>query len=163
MKTARHMALLGVLSALALVLSYVESLVPLSVGVPGVRIGFANIAVVFALYRLSLADAAVVSGVRILGTALLFGNWMATAYSAAGAILSLLGMAVLRRFTKLGTPGVSAVGGVLHNAGQIAVAVAVTGTAQIAWYFPVLVATGTVAGVVIGLVGALLVSRVRIP
>ena len=162
MKTTRRIALLGLTAALALALAYVESLVPLSVGVPGVRIGFANIAVIFALYRLSAGDAAVISGVRILGVALLFGNWMATAYSVAGAVLSLLGMALLRRFTKLAVPTVSAVGGVLHNAGQIVVAVCVTGTAQIAWYLPVLVLTGTVAGVVIGLVGALLVSRVKI-
>ena len=161
MKITRRIALLGLAAALALVLSYVESLVPLSVGVPGVRIGFANIAVIFALYRLSVRDAAIISGVRILGVALLFGNWMATAYSVAGAVLSLLGMALLRRFTKLAVPTVSAVGGVLHNAGQIAVAVCVTSTAQIAWYFSVLVLTGTVAGIVIGLVGALLVSRVK--
>ena len=97
MKTTRRIALLGLATALALVLSYVESLVPLSVGVPGVRIGFANIAVVFALYRLSAGDAAIISGVRILGVALLFGNWMATAYSTAGAVLSLFGMSALRR------------------------------------------------------------------
>lgn len=162
MKTTRRIALLGLAAALALVLSYVESLVPLSVGVPGVRIGFANIAVIFALYRLSAADAAVVSGVRILGVALLFGNWMATAYSVAGAALSLLGMVMLKRFAKLSLPVVSAVGGVLHNAGQIVVAVCVTRTVQIAWYLPVLVLTGTVAGIVIGLVGALLVSRVKL-
>ena len=161
MKTTRRIALLGLAAALALVLSYVESLVPLSVGVPGVRIGFANIAVIFALYRLSVRDAAIISGVRILGVTLLFGNWMATAYSVAGAVLSLLGMALLRHFTKLAMPTVSAVGGVLHNAGQIAVAVCVTSTAQIAWYFSVLVLTGTVAGIVIGLIGALLVDRVK--
>lgn len=118
----RKVAQIGVLVALAMVLSYVESLFPAFVAVPGVRIGLANIAVVFALYRLGFKEALGISLVRVVLSSLLFGSVLSMAYSASGAVLSLVMMAALKRTKLFGTVAVSVVGGVSHNLGQIAVA-----------------------------------------
>ncbi len=149
----------GLLTALALVLSYLESLLP-PLGVPGVKLGLPNLAVVFALYRLGFRDAFVISLARVVLVALLFGNGASLAYSAAGAVLSLVIMGLLRETGKFSSIGVSVAGGVAHNAGQILVAMALLETARLAWYLPVLWVSGTIAGVLIGVVSGVLVKRV---
>ena len=159
---AKNVALYGLLIALALVLSYLESLVPLSFAVPGIKMGLPNIVVVFALYRLRARDAAVISLVRVLLVSVLFGNVFSLAYSAAGAALSLLVMLLLKSTGKFSETGVSVAGAVAHNAGQILVAVFVLETGRLVYYLPVLCISGTVAGICIGLVSALLVKRIRL-
>ena len=158
---AKNVALYGLLIALALVLSYLESLVPLSFAVPGIKMGLSNIVVVFALYRLRARDAAVISLVRVLLVSVLFGNVFSLAYSAAGAVLSLLVMLLLKSTGKFSETGVSVAGAVAHNAGQILVAVFMLETGRLVYYLPVLCISGTIAGVCIGLVSALLVKRIR--
>lgn len=158
----KSLALLGVCTAVALVLSYVESLFPpIWAAVPGIKMGLPNIVIVFLLYRLSAKHAAAVSLVRVLAVALLFGNTMTLWYSLAGAVLSLSVMALLKKTDRFSTVGVSVVGGVCHNLGQILVAMAVLQTAEIGYYMIVLTVTGTVAGVLIGLAGALLLDRLK--
>ena len=159
---AGKVALYGLLIALALVLSYLESLVPLSFAVPGIKMGLPNIVVVFALYRLRWRDAAVISLVRVLLVSVLFGNVFSLAYSAAGAALSLLVMLGMKATGKFSETGVSVAGAVAHNAGQILVAVFVLETGRLVYYLPVLCISGTVAGICIGLVSALLVKRIRL-
>ena len=162
---AKKLALCGLLTALALVLSYLESLVPLgslSFFVPGVKLGLPNLAILFALYRLGFKEAAAISLVRVLLVSLLFGNVFSLAYSAAGAALALAVMGLLRRGGKFGTAGVSVAGAVAHNVGQILVAMAVLETGAIAAYLPVLLLTGTAAGVAIGLVSAVLINRIKL-
>ena len=154
-KVARY----GLLIALALVLSYAESLLP-TLGVPGVKLGLPNLVVVFALYRLGLWDAWCLSAVRVLLASALFGSGVSLAYSAAGAVLSLAVMSLLKKTDKFSPVGVSVAGGVAHNAGQILVAMALLETARLAWYLPVLWISGTVAGVLIGIVSGELVKRV---
>lgn len=156
---ASKVAQYGLLTALALVLSYLESLVP-PLWVPGVKLGLPNLAIVFALYRLGWKDACVISLVRVLLVTLLFGNGAALAYSAAGAALSLALMGLLKRTGRFSSVGVSVAGGVAHNAGQILVAMALLETSRLAWYLPVLWLSGTVAGVLIGIVSGILVQRV---
>ena len=158
MKTSK-VAQYGLLTALALVLSYLESLLP-PLGAPGVKLGLPNLAVVFALYRLGWKDACVISLVRVALVALLFGNGAALAYSIAGAALSLAVMGLLKRTGKFSPVGVSVAGGVAHNAGQILVAMAMLETSRLAWYLPVLWISGTVAGVLIGIVSGVLVKRI---
>ena len=158
---AKNVALYGLLIALALVLSYLESLVPLSFAVPGIKMGLPNIVVVFALYRLRWRDAAVISLVRVLLVSVLFGNVFSLAYSAVGAALSLLVMLLLKSTGKFSETGVSVAGAVAHNAGQILVAVFVLETGRLVYYLPVLCISGTIAGICIGLVSALLVKRIR--
>ncbi len=156
---ASKVAQYGLLTALALVLSYLESLVP-PLGVPGVKLGLPNLAVVFALYRLGFKDACAISLVRVVLVALLFGNGAALAYSIAGAALSLALMGLLKRTGKFSSVGVSVAGGVAHNAGQILVAMALLETSRLAWYLPVLWISGMIAGVLVGIVSGVLVKRV---
>ncbi|MBE6997981.1 MAG: Gx transporter family protein [Ruminococcaceae bacterium] len=159
MKT-KTVALTGLLIALALILSYLESLVPLSFAVPGIKLGLPNLVIVFALYRLRPATAAAISLLRVALVALLFGSVLSLAYSAAGAVLSYCVMLLLRRTGRFGCTGVSVAGAVAHNLGQIAAAAVLLQTASLTWYLPVLCLSGTVAGVCIGLLAALLVKRI---
>ena len=142
-----------------MILSYVESLLP-SVGVPGVKLGLANIAVIFALSRLGGKSALAVSLVRVFMVTMLFGSMSALLYSLAGAALSLGVMAFLRRTDRFSTVGVSVAGGVAHNAGQILMAMLLLGTARLAYYYPILVISGTAGGIFTGLTAALLIRRV---
>lgn len=162
MKT-KKLALYGILTAVALILSYVESLIPFSFSVPGVKLGLPNLAVLFALYKLNAKGACAISLVRVLLVSILFGNLFSLAYSLTGAALSLCVMILLKKTGKFGVTGVSVAGGVAHNAGQILAAVVLLENARIAGYLPVLCVSGTVAGVVIGLVAALLIKRVDPP
>ena len=158
---SKRVARYALLTALAMALSWLESLVPLSMAAPGMKLGLTNIVVVFALYRMSLRDAAALSLVRVLLVSMTFGNAYSFAYSLAGAVLSLAVMAVLKRTGKFSILGVSIAGGVGHNLGQIAVAMAVLGTARLAWYLPALLVSGTLAGAAVGAAGGLVAARVK--
>lgn len=150
---------MGLMIALALVLSYVEAQIPTFVAIPGIKVGLANIVVVFALYSFGTKEAFVVSILRVLLAALMFGSVMSLAYSAAGAFLSLLGMILLKKSGLFGCVAVSVVGGVLHNLGQILMACLVLETNVVIYYLPFLILSGTIAGVVVGLVAALVLKR----
>ena len=158
---AKHTAVFALLTALALVLSWVESLVPLSLAVPGIKMGLPNIAVVFALYRLRAHDAAGIALLRLALSALLFGNLFSLAYSAAGAALSLLVMLGLKRTGAFGLTAVSVAGAVSHNLGQIAVGALLLETGRLVFYLPALIVSGVIAGLCVGLMSALLVKRVK--
>ena len=160
-KAGRELTRFALLIALAMVLSWLESLVPLSLAVPGVKLGLANLIVIFALYRLGPRQAAVISLVRVLLVTFTFGNAFSFAYSLAGAALSFVVMLLLQKTGKFSMLGVSIAGGVFHNIGQILVAMAVLGTAELMWYLPALLIAGIVAGVCIGAVGALITARIK--
>jgi heptaprenyl diphosphate synthase len=160
-KTSRQLAYLGLCTAVALILAYVEVLLPpLFTAVPGIKLGLPNIAIIFVLYRYGVRHAAAVSFVRMAVVAMLFGNPMTFVYSLAGAVLSLLVMALLRRLDFLSIVGVSVAGGVFHNVGQILMAMLLLNTAELGYYLIVLAVTGTVSGVFVGLCGALAVKRI---
>lgn len=157
----KTVAFLGISAALALLLSYVEFLLPpLFAAVPGIKLGLPNAVILYVLFALDARYAAGVSAVRLLVASLLFGNAMTLAYSAAGAALSLTVMTLLKKTDRLSPVGVSVAGGVSHNLGQILVAMLLLDTPQIAYYLIVLTVTGTVSGIFIGLCGALLVKRI---
>lgn len=159
---SKQVARYALLVALAMALSWLESLVPLSAAVPGVKLGLTNLVVIFALYRMGAGDAAVISLIRVLLVSFTFGNAYSFAYSMAGAALSLAVMVLLKKTGKFSILGVSIAGGVCHNIGQILVAMAVLGTGKIAWYLPALLVSGVAAGVCIGAAGALVTKRVRL-
>ena len=157
---SKKIAFLGVCTAVALVLAYLESLLPpLMAAVPGIKLGLPNIAIIFVLYRFGVKDAATVSLVRMTAVALLFGNPMTFAYSLAGGFLSLTAMAILRRLDFLSTVGVSVAGGVLHNVGQILMAMLLLSTAELGYYLIILAVTGTVSGIFVGLCGSFAIKR----
>ena len=159
MKKTKRLLLLAMLTAVAMILSYVESLLP-SVGIPGVKMGLANIAVIFALFRFGWKEAAALSLVRVLLVSLLFGSVGAMLYSLAGAVLSLAVMALLRRIDRFSIVGISVAGGVAHNAGQILMAMLILQTKQLLVYLPVLAVSGIAGGVLTGLAAALLIRRI---
>ncbi len=159
MKKTKRLVLLAMLTAVAMILSYVESLLP-SVGIPGVKMGLANIAVIFALFRFGWKEAAALSLVRVVLASLLFGSVGAMLYSLAGAVLSLAVMALLRRIDRFSTVGISVAGGVAHNAGQILMAMLILQTKQLLGYLPVLAVSGIAGGVLTGLAAALLIRRI---
>ena len=151
---------MGLLVALAMILSFVESQVPPLVAIPGVKLGLANIAVVFALYKLGWKEAAMISLIRVFLVTLLFGNLGLIWYSAAGAVLSLAGMVLLKKTDRFSALGVSAAGGVLHNVGQILVASVVMETDKLSYYLPILIVVGVATGLGIGLLAGILVRRI---
>ena len=157
MKT-KKITVMAMCIALAMILSYVESLIP-SLGIPGVKMGLANIVVVYCLYRLGWKEAAGISLLRVFLVSVLFGHVASLMYSAGGALLSLAGMILLKKLDKLSCVTVSVIGGVLHNVGQILVAWALMGP-NVVYYLPVLIVSGTAAGVLIGLTSALMVKRI---
>ncbi len=152
---------LSALIAVAMILSYVESLIPAFVAVPGVKLGLSNIATVFALYTLGWPYAICVSAVRVILSALLFGNITSLIYSLSGAALALVVMILLKRIKLFSTVGISVAGAVSHNIGQIIAVCFVMENAYIAYYIVPLLISGTIAGVVIGVASAALVERVK--
>ena len=158
-KSTKKVAFIGLSIALAMILSFVESQIPAMVAVPGIKVGLPNLVMVFLLYKVGWKETVIVSIVRILLISILFGNVQTLAFSVAGAALSLIGMILLKKTNWFSCITVSIVGGILHNAGQIITACLWTGTAEIAYYLPVLLISGTLAGFVIGLVAGMLVSR----
>ncbi len=155
----KKIAYMGVLTALAILLGYLESLLPINFGIPGIKIGLSNLVVVAALYLFSWKEAVVISVVRVAVVGLLFGNIFGIAYGMAGALLSLIVMALLKAAGCFGVIGISAAGGAMHGVGQIAVAFLVTPALPLLWYMPVLMITGTATGILIGFAVFLILRR----
>ena len=158
--TTKKLALLAMCTAVAMVLSFVESQIPAFVPIPGVKAGLANIAVIFCLYRLGKGEAVIVSLVRVFLVSLLFGSIMSLWYSLAGAVISYAGMVLMKRSGRFSCVSVSVLGGVLHNLGQIAMACILLETDLISYYAPFLVLSGTVAGIITGASAAILITRI---
>lgn len=154
-------AFCGVMIALAMILSYLESLVPIHMAVPGVKIGLANLVTIIALQRLDLKSTIVISVGRIVLSNILFGNLAVLLYSLAGAACSILIMTLLKKCRVFGIVGISVAGAVFHNLGQIVVAVCVMENVRIFYYMFILLISGTVAGVAIGLLASFLLRNIR--
>ncbi len=148
--TAKKLAICGVLSALALALGYLEHLVPLPVGIYGIKLGLANLAVMIPLYLLGAPWAIIINVVRIVLCAILFGSPVSLAYSAAGALLSIALMLGIKATKKFSVVGVSICGGVAHNIGQMIVAVILVDNIKIGFYLPVLIIVGALTGALVG-------------
>lgn len=156
---AKKTAYLGMLTALAFVFSYIEFLLPINLGVPGVKLGLANLVIIVALYTINARWAFALSVVRILLTGFTFGNPASMIYSLAGGMLSLVIMILAKKCKIFSVTGVSILGGVFHNIGQIVVAVLVVETTGVLFYLPVLILSGTLAGVLIGILASILIRN----
>lgn len=155
MKKTKKLTLLSIFTAAALVLSYIEMLLPpIYSAVPGVKIGLANIIIIFLIYKFSFKSAIAVSVVRVVLISLMFGNAVILIYSLAGAVLSLCFMAILKKINCFSVLGVSIVGAVTHNLGQVITAIILMETVQIGYYMVVLSISGTLAGIAVGIVSA---------
>lgn len=153
---SRLVAFCGVFTALAMIFSYVEALIPISVGVPGVKLGLANTAILVVLYLAGSRAAFLVDILRIILTSMLFGNMAAFIFSISGGLLSIAVMIAAKRTGMLSMTGVSVAGGVAHNVGQLAAAAFVTGTIKIVYYLPVLMIAGVLTGILNGCIAGLI-------
>ncbi len=158
----KKLTVMALTVSLALILSFIESRIPAFVAIPGVKVGLANIAVIFTLYKMGTKEAALISAVRILLVSLLFGSPVSLIYSLSGALFSFAVMLLLKKFTPLKEVAVSVCGGVMHNVGQIVAASILLGTNVVVYYLPFLILSGTVAGIAVGVAAALLIKRVKI-
>lgn len=162
MKKTKKTTVMAFSVALAMILSYVESQIPSLIPVPGVKMGLANIVVVFTLYKLGGKQAIVISLIRVFLLALMFGSLVSMVYSIAGAVLSLISMFILKKLDMFSTVAVSVVGGVMHNVGQIVMACIILSTDLIRYYLPFLMISGILSGIVIGLVAATIIKRIEV-
>ena len=151
----RKIARMGLLVALSMIL------IPAFVAVPGVKVGLANIVVIFALYTLGPIEALIVSLLRVILSSFLFGSVLSLLYSLSGALLSLSGMILMKKLKIFSTTVVSVTGGVLHNVGQILVACLVLETDVLLYYLPVLILSGVITGAVIGIIASLVIKRLE--
>lgn len=157
---AEKVALYGILIALAFIFSYVEALIPLPVPVPGMKLGLANLVNVVGLYTVGAAGTIVVGLIRIVMVGFTFSNPGSMLYALSGGILSLAAMALAKKMDWFDKTGVSILGGVCHNIGQLSMAAWITGTAGVFSYLPVLLVAGVITGAVIGLLGGLVTERI---
>lgn len=151
----------GILIALAMIFSYIESLIPFNFGIPGIKLGLANLVVVVAFYLFKPGQALAISLLRILLVTFTFGSLAVGIYSLAGGILSFAGMYLLHKVKGFSVIGVSVAGGVLHNIGQLIVAIFAVSNLKLAFYLPILLIAGVVTGALIGLAASLILSRLK--
>lgn len=156
---AARTAMFGVLTALAMILSYLETLIPLNLGIPGIKPGLANLVVLIALYMAGPLDACMISLVRVILAGITFGSLSSLVYSASGALFSFLTMWMVKSRDLLPQTGVSIVGGITHNIAQLAVAALVLESGAVFAYFPVLLLAGMITGALIGILGILILKR----
>ena len=150
--SAKRIAKMSMLVALAIIFSYIEFLIPINLGVPGIKLGMANLVIVIALYTMNTMDVWLISVLRILILGFMFGSGMSIIYSIAGAVLSLIVMCIIKRIKGFSIVGVSIAGGVCHNIGQIVVAMLVVETTGILYYMPALLVAGVITGAIIGII-----------
>lgn len=154
-------AYMGLLTALALILSYVENLISFQPGIPGVKIGLANLAVLICLYLFGWRETVILTIVKAVVSGLLFGNLFMIAYSLSGALFSAITMILLKKSGLFHVPVVSAAGGVMHNMGQLLVALLVVETYSVVYYMPVLILSGLATGIVIGMAASLVLPYIQ--
>ena len=160
--STKKITTLALTVSLALILSFIESRIPAFIAIPGIKVGLANIAVIFTLYKLGVREAITVSVIRVFLVSMLFGSPVSLIYSISGAVLSLLTMIILKKLTPLTEIAVSVSGGVMHNVGQIAAASFMLETNVVIYYLPFLMLSGTVAGIAVGVVSGLLIQKVKL-
>lgn len=158
----RKLAWMGLLSSLAIIFGYVEMLLPVFTGIPGIKLGLANLVTVFVLYTYTYKEAAAVSAIRIVVIGFLFGNLFSILFSLAGAGLSLVCMSLVKRYGGFSIVGVSIIGGVTHNLGQILIAVLVVENVNLFYYFPALLIAGLITGMLIGIVSGEILKRIAV-
>lgn len=149
---AKKIAYSSILVALALILSYIEALIPINFGIPGVKLGLANLVIVIGLYFLNTSQVFIILITRILLVSFLFGNMSAMLYSLAGGIVSFTVMFLIKNIKGFSIVGVSIAGGVAHNIGQLIVASLVVENMKLIYYLPVLMIAGTLTGMLIGII-----------
>lgn len=156
---ATAVALASMMTALALIFSYVEAIIPLNFGIPGVKLGVANLVILTCLYILGMRYTFVINVLRILIAGLLFNGFFGAMYSLSGGILSLIVMFLLKKTNLFSTIGISMAGGVAHNLGQLITAALIVSNVKLFYYFPVLLFSGIISGILIGILTHLILKK----
>ncbi len=159
--SASRVTLIAIFSTIALMFSYLEVIFPISVGIPGVKIGIANLVIILAMYHLETKDAFGINILRVVLAGLLFGGFFVMIYSMSGAILSFLAMYIFKKINKFSIIGISMTGGVFHNLGQLILATFIMSDLKMFFYFPVLLFSGMITGILIGFVANALSGKVE--
>lgn len=154
-------AYFGLFTALALIFSYVEMLIPFHIGIPGVKLGLANLIIVIGLYKIDITQVYLLAVTRVVLAGFMFGNMFSILYSLAGGILSVTVMYLLKKTKKFSLIGVSIAGGVFHNIGQLIVAMFTVSSLNIAYYAPVLIVAGLLTGLLIGIASGEMLKRLK--
>ncbi len=159
--SATKVAYAAILAALAMIFSYIEAIIPFSVGIPGVKLGIANLVILIALYKLDLKYAFLINLIRIFLVGFLFTGAFGILYSLAGGLLSLLVMVIVKNAKIFSVVGVSLAGGVAHNLGQLITAALIVSNIKLFAYFPVLIFSGLISGIIIGIVSGLILMKLE--
>ena len=157
---ARRVAISALFASLALIFSYIEAILPAAPGIPGIKLGIANLVVIIAMYRLSSRYALTINLIRIFLAGFMFSGLYGAIYSLCGCILSFAVMCLLKKSDAFSVVGVSMGGGVAHNIGQLCIAAILVSSPQIFYYLPVLIISGTVSGILIGWLGWILLEHI---
>lgn len=157
----KKLTFLSIAVALAMILSFVESQIPPFVAIPGVKVGLSNIVTVFLIYTYGWREAGAVSLIRVVLSSLLFSSFVGLLYSLSGALLSFILMLIMKKTGLFSVIGVSVVGGVSHNAGQIICACFVMENAAISYYLPPLIISGVIAGVAVGILSGIITEKLK--
>lgn len=160
-KSTKNIGITSLFLALALVLSYIETLLPVFIPIPGLKIGLPNLVIIIILYLYDLKTASLINVMRIFIAGFMFGSAFSIVYSLAGAFLSMIIMALMKKTRKFSIVTVSSAGGIFHNLGQIIMAAIVMENYYIFTYFPVLFVGGIITGIVIGIIARELLPRLR--
>ena len=158
----KKIATLGVIAAFGAILSYIEAIISFGIFIPGVKLGLANIAVIIALYIYGYKDAIIINLVRIIVVGLIFGNLFSISFSIAGALISYVIMALLKRIDIFSPIGVSVAGGVAHNVGQLLIAALVIESYSVINYMPILIFAGIICGLIIGIVSNVVIRYLSV-
>lgn len=161
MKKTAKIVFLGILVSVAMIFSYIEHQIPAFIAVPGIKLGLPNIAIIVVLYKLGWKEACLVNLIRVLLVSILFGTTLSLLYSVAGAVLSLTIMIIMMKVKIFSKVFISISGAIMHNIGQIMVAIFVTETSELLYYLPILLISGIISGVLIGLIGTKVVEKLE--
>ena len=160
--SAKTVALMAMMIALAMIFSYVETMIPINFGIPGVKLGLDNLVIVAAIYLFCVKQGFLISIVRIFLSGFMFGNLASIMYSLAGGLLSLAVMLLLKKTDKLSILAVSVMGGICHNIGQLIVAMLVVENLKLIFYVPVLLISVFLTGLLIGIVCRVILPAVKL-
>ncbi len=158
----KKLVLLSFLLCLCLILSYIDSIIPYNFVIPGIKIGLCNIAIIFTIYKFSIQEAILISLLRVLIMGILFNNGLTFLYSLAGAILSLIVMAILKKVNIFDEYGVCVAGALSHNIGQLLCAYFLLNTSTIIYYLPYLLLSGFFSGILVGILSLVLIKRINL-
>ena len=158
----KKIAICGIMTTTALIFSFIETLIPLSFVIPGIKLGLANIVVIFSLYKLGTKEAILISLVRVMLAAFLFGSFSSMVYAVSGAVFSIVAMVLLKKMFKLHVITVSICGAISHIIGQLMVAGAVVGYEAVTIYLAPLLLAAFVTGAIVGVLGNILIGRIPI-